>query len=349
MSSRKFGQHDGKDVLAVDIQSPDGSTTATIITFGAAIHDLSVPTPTGPRSVILGFDDLSGYVDNKQWHHGAVAGRVANRIAHGRFALDSTDYTIEVNEPTGHTCHGGISGFGHKNWTLQKHTKHSVTLEYASPDGDQGFPGNLKASITYSIPSSGVFRLDYTAQTDKKTPVNLTNHSFFNVDGARGPSVHDNLQQKLTIDADQYTAVDEDLIPTGKLADVAGTPFDSRTSRPIEYLDKESGKPFHYDLNYALRSPSVPGQLHRGAELISSNGDLTMECWTDQPGIQFFDGAPMDLKNPGLGGAVNGYRAGLCLETQHWPDYIHHPHFAQSVIAPGETYTASTEYRFTRA
>ncbi|WWC94256.1 hypothetical protein V866_001096 [Kwoniella sp. B9012] len=349
MAVKVFGSHEGRDVLAVDIQSPDGSTTATIITFGAAIHDLSVPTSTQPRSVILGFDKLSGYVANKQWHHGAVAGRVANRIARGQFILDFTQYNIETNEPTGHTCHGGNSGLGHRNWTLEKYDKSSATVVYKSPDGDQGFPGNLQVSVTYSIPSTGVFRLDYKAQTDKKTPVSLTNHSFFNVDGARGPAVHNNLQQKLTIDADQYTAVDKDLIPTGELADVAGTPFDFRESRSIELLDDTSGSPFHYDLNYVLRSPSIPGKLHRGAELISSNGDLTMECWTDQPGIQFFDGAPMDLKDRGLGGAMNGYRAGLCLETQLWPDYIHHPSFPQSVISPGDTYTHTTEYRFTKA
>ncbi|WWC67115.1 uncharacterized protein I206_101022 [Kwoniella pini CBS 10737] len=346
MAVRTFGNHDGVDVLAIDIKSPDGSTTATIITFGAAIHDLSVPTSIEPRSVILGFDALSGYVANKQWHHGAVAGRVANRIAHGRFELDSVKYNIEANEPTGHTCHGGNSGLGHRVWTLENHDQNSVTLGYNSPDGDQGFPGNLKSTITYSIPSTGVFKLEYTARTDNKTPVSLTNHSFFNLDGARGSSVHDNLQQKLTIDADQYTAVDQDLIPTGELADVAGTPFDFTKSRPVEFPDSKTGKPFHYDLNYVLRKPSVSSGLHRGAELISSNGDLTMECWTDQPGIQFFDGAPMDLKNPGLGGAVNGYRAGLCLETQLWPDWIHHPNFQQSVLSPGDTYTHTTEYRF---
>ncbi|WVR00397.1 hypothetical protein IAU59_007540 [Kwoniella sp. CBS 9459] len=350
MSPIVFGKHNREEVLAIEIQSSDRSTTASIITLGAAIHDLRVPASEGPRSVIVGFDELSGYVANQNWHQGAIAGRVANRIANGRFSLNDGqgEYQITTNEPTGHVCHGGKSGFGYKNWKLEKHDESSVTLSHTSPDGDEGFPGTLKAFVTYSIPSTGTIRIDYKATTDKTTPVNLTNHSYFNVDGTRGESINDTLQQKLTIDADKYTPVNDGLIPTGELADVAGTPFDFRSSRPIEFVDDENtGKPFHYDHNYVLRSfPSAGSELHRAAELVSTNGDLTMECWTDQPGIQLFDGAPLDIKERGLGGAKIGSRAGICLETQIFPDSLHHKHFPQSVIEPGQEYRHVTEYRF---
>ncbi|WVF73231.1 hypothetical protein IAT40_008050 [Kwoniella sp. CBS 6097] len=346
MSPTVFGSYNGEDVYAIEINSPDKSTTATILTLGAAIHDLRVPAPEGSRSVILGFDELSGYIINKKWHHGAVAGRVANRIARGQFTLEGQDYQIATNEPSGHVCHGGKLGFGHKNWKLEKHDEHSVTLSHVSLDGDEGFPGTLKASVTYSVPSPGTIRIEYKATTDKTTPVNLTNHSYFNVDGTRGPSINNTLQQKLTIDADKYTPVNDGLIPTGELADVAGTPFDFRSSRPIQLDDEKTGKPFHYDHNYVLRASASPGQLHRAAELVSSNGDLTLECWTDQPGIQLFDGEPLDIKEPGLGGARIGYRAGVCLETQIWPDSLHQKHFPQSIIEPGKEYRHLTEYRF---
>ncbi|OCF32266.1 hypothetical protein I316_06181 [Kwoniella heveanensis BCC8398] len=346
MAPTVFGQHNGEDVLAIEIRSADQSTSATIITLGAAIQDLRVSASEGQRSVILGFDNLEGYVANQKWHHGAIAGRFANRIANGRFTLDGEDYQVEINEPSGHSCHSGKKGFGHKNWKLEKHDGQSVTLRHTSSDGDQGFPGTLEAFVTYSLPSAGVIRIEYRATTDKTTPVNLTNHSYFNVDGTRGSSINDTLQQKLTIDADKYTPVDDGLIPTGELVDVAGTPFDFRSSRPIQLLDESANKPFHYDHNFVLRSPSSPGQLHRAAELVSSKGDLTLECWTDQPGIQIFDGAPLDIKEPGLGGARNGYRTGVCLETQIWPGSLGHEHFPQSVIKPGEEYRHLTEYRF---
>lgn len=343
-----FGSRDGTAVVSTTISSPDGTTSATLITHGAAIQDLRVPVEGGDaaRSVILGFDEPQGYFANPHWHHGAVAGRVANRIASGKFSIDGNPYQISLNEPTGHVCHGGKAGLGHRVWEIVDKTDHSVTFEVVSADGDQGFPGTLKASIKYSLPSRGVIRLEYTATTDKTTPVSLTNHAFFNLDGARGESINTTEQQSLLIHADKITAVDNELIPTGEYTQVSGTPYDFRTSRPIRLVDSQTGELFHYDTNYALRDRAAPGQLNLGAEMVSTSGDLRMECWTDQPGIQLFDGAPMDIKERGLGGSKLGPRTGVCLETQIFPDWIHHPEFAQSIIKPGETYTHCTEYRF---
>jgi aldose 1-epimerase len=298
------------------------------------------------RSVILGFDDPEGYFANPQWHHGAVAGRVANRIAQGKFDIDGESYQISVNEPSGHTCHGGKAGLGHRVWKIVEKNEQSVTFELVSPDGDQGFPGNVTARVKYSLPSRGVIRLEYAATTDKTTPISLTNHAFFNLDGASGENIANTEQQSLMINADKITAVDQDLIPTGEYTQVVDTPYDFRTSRLMRFIDDRTGKPLHYDTNFVLREPSSSGNLNLAAKMTSTNGDLTMECWTDQPGIQLFDGAPMDIQHRGLGGSKLGYRAGICLETQLFPDWIHHPGFAQSMVKPGDTYRHCTEYRF---
>jgi aldose 1-epimerase len=343
-----FGSRDGESVASTTIACPDGSTSATLITHGSAIHDLRVPVGGSDtaRSVILGFDEPEGYFANPQWHHGAVAGRVANRVAQGKFSIDGKDYQLSVNEPTGHTCHGGKAGLGHRVWEIVDRTEQSVTFEIVSANGDQGFPGTVTARVKYSLPSRGVIRLEYTATTDQTTPISLTNHAFFNLDGASGEHINNTEQQCLVIHADQITAVDKDLIPTGDYTEVRDTPYDFRTSRSMRFIDSETGKPFHYDTNFVLRDPSSSGKLTLAAEMTSTNGDLKMECWTDQPGIQLFDGAPMDIPNRGLGGAKLGYRAGICLEAQLFPDWIHHPQFAQSIVKPGDTYRQCTEYRF---
>lgn len=343
-----FGSRNGEEVVSTTITSKDGSTSAILITHGSAIQDLRVPVKdsSDARSVILGFDDPEGYFANPQWHHGAIAGRVANRIANGKFSVDDVSYQVSVNEPTGHTCHGGKAGLGQRVWQIAEKDEQSVTFEIVSADGDQGFPGTLKAQVKYTLPSRGVIRLEYTATTDKTTPVSLTNHAFFNLDGARGQNISNVEQQSLVIHADKITAVDQDLIPTGDYTEVSGTPYDFRTSRPMRHADPNTGELFHYDTNYALRDTTSPGNLILGAEMTSTSGDLKMECWTDQPGIQLFDGAPLDIKNPGLGGSKIGSRSGICLETQNFPDWVHHPQFAQSFLKPGETYRHCTEYRF---
>lgn len=347
-TTKPFGSRNGEDVVSVEISSADGSTTASLITHGSAIHDLRVPVAGSDesRSVILGFDEPEGYFANPQWHHGAVAGRVANRIAKGKFTIDDKAYQVSVNEPSGHTCHGGKAGLGHQVWQLVEQSKESATFEIVSEDGDQGFPGTLTARVRYTLPARGVIRLDYTATTDQTTPVSLTNHAFFNLDGARGENINNTEQQSLVIHADEITAVDDGLIPTGEFTSVSDTPYDFRTSRPMRFIDPKTSEPFHYDTNFALREPTSPGKLNLAAEMTSSTGDLKMECWTDQPGIQLFDGAPMNIPERGLGGSKLGYRAGICLEAQLFPDWIHHPNFAQSIIKPGETYSHCTEYRF---
>lgn len=342
MSPSVFGQANGQDVHIVEIASSDKSVTARIITHGAAIQDLQVASPTGPRSVVIGFDDIESYSANATSHHGAIAGRVANRIAHGKFKVDGKEFQV----PTGgaeHVCHSGAGGFGVKIWTIDQVDAQSVTLLLKSADGDAGFPGDVEARVMYAANDNGVLSIKYTAQSSKKTPINLTNHAYFNLDGTRGGNTVTD-RQKLKIHADTYTPVDAGLIPTGETPEVAGTEFDLRELREIAPARSDGKESFHFDHNFCLRDQS--SSLHPAADMISTSGDLTMECWTDQPGLQFYDGKPLNVQQPGLGGFKIGSRAGICLETQMYPDFVNQTKFPQSWLAPGEDYTHHTEYRF---
>ncbi|WVR07869.1 hypothetical protein IAU60_004912 [Kwoniella sp. DSM 27419] len=330
----KIGAYQGQDVHEVHLRG-DG-IEATVMTFGAALRSVQVDVAGTKRHVILGFPNFDDHVKNKSWHYGAVPGRFANRIDHGKFTLEGKDYSIPLNENGRQVCHGGKEGFGFKVWTVLEQSDDSVTLGYESKDGEEGFPGNLSAKVTYTLVKDAL-KIHWSATTDQSTLVNLTTHAFFNLNAGG-----DTLQHKLQFEADHYTPVNDELIPTGEIAPVAGTPFDFTQSRPIQF-DVE-GKPFHYDHNIALRGAN--GQLQRGAQLVSPSGDLTMEVWTDQPGIQFFDSAPMDVAEPGHDGMKLSSRTGVCLEPQGFPDAIHHDHFPNSVLKPGEEYHNHSEFRF---
>ncbi|WWC90939.1 uncharacterized protein L201_005877 [Kwoniella dendrophila CBS 6074] len=335
-SSQVIGQFEGQDVLEVKLQG-DG-TEASITTFGAAIKDLQVDAPEGKRRVVLGFPSFEDQLANKSSHYGAVPGRVANRIAHGKFSLNDKQYQITLNEKNTHVCHGGIKGFGVRNWTIKKQSPTSVTLGYESPDGEEGFPGNLSAEVTYTITDKSTLRMDWTATTDQTTIVNLTSHAYYNLNGTSGVNTS---QHSLLFEADHYTPVDDALIPTGEIAAVKGTPYDFRQSRAIQTDDD-----FHYDHNWVLRDHT--GKLRRAAELVSSKKDIKMEIWTDQPGIQFFDGKPLNLKQAGHDGMEIKYRSGIALEPQIHPDAINQKNFPNTVLNPGETYKHHSELRFSR-
>ncbi|WWD16298.1 hypothetical protein CI109_100724 [Kwoniella shandongensis] len=335
MSNNVIGSFEGEDVLEVHLKK--AGIEASIGTFGASIRDLQVDAPEGKRRVIVGFPKFEDQLANKSWHWGAVPGRVANRIAHGKFTLDDKQHQIVLNENNTHVCHGGTSGFGVRNWTILEQSSDSVTLGLESKDGDQGFPGNLSAKVTYTLTNDHTLAIDWSATSDAPTLVNLTTHAFFNLNGTSGENTS---THKLLFEADHYTPVDDGLIPTGEIASVENTPFDFRTLRTI-------GDTFHVDHNYVLRNHT--GQLRRGAELVSSKGDLMMEAWTDQPGIQFFDGKPLAISQPGHDGMRIDSRAGLCLEPQVHPDAINHDNFPNTVLRPGEEYKHRSEFRFRKA
>ncbi|MDR3375435.1 MAG: galactose mutarotase [Ancalomicrobiaceae bacterium] len=332
-----FGSFGGEDVHEVTLRTDSGAE-AKVITYGAVIRDLKVPSPEGLRRVLLGFDTLDAYVGNKHWHLGAVPGPVANRIAGGSFTLDGDVYSLPHNQAGRHTLHSGDNGFGARNWTLVAYDRRSVTLALIADDGDDGFPGRLTTTVTYRLIEPATLQISYCATTDKATPVNLTNHAYFNLDGGG-----DVLAHRLVLEADFFTPTDGDLIPTGEILAVKGTPWDFRTERPIRF--ETSNGLFHYDGNVILRGS---GALAPAARVVSAQGDVTMEVWTTKPGLQFFDAATLKVSSPGLDGMRLLPRSGFCLEPQFFPDSINKPHFQNCVLRPDEVYTHRTEYRFGR-
>ena len=293
-----------------------------------------VPTASGPQHVCIGLTTIEDYKKHSS-HFGAVPGRFANRIAGGRFTLDGQAYTLPCNEGGINTLHGGPQGFGKRPWTIVAHTENSVTLTLHSADGDAGFPGNLEATCVYTMLEPATLRFDLTATTDAPTVVNLTNHAYFNLDGS--PDILDHV---LTINAESRTPTDEHNIPTGAIEPVAGTPFDFRSPRPVR---NEAGQA--YDLNYVIGGKRDGVLIHAARATAPSNG-LTMNVFTDQPGIQFYDAKKLDCPVPGIGGAHYGNHAGFCLETQLYPDAPNKPNFPSSVLRPGERYRNVTEFRF---
>ena len=329
-----FGTHVGADVLEVTLRS-DAGAEAKIISFGAVLRDLHVPSKAGPQRVVLGFEKLEDYPAHSP-HFGANPGRVANRIGHGRFTLDGVTYEVDKNQAGKHLLHGGKAGFGMRVWTLAEHDRRSATFVLISDDGDMGFPGRVVTTCTYRLLEPATLHVSFTATTDKATPINLAHHSYFNLDGSS-----DILGHRMSAEADFYTPTDADLIPTGEIATVVGTPWDFREDRPIRF-DIPDGI-YHYDGNMVLRSM---GPLAKAVRTWSPKSGIAMETWTTEPGMQFYDAAKLNLSVPGLGGTVYGPRAGFCLEAQLFPDSVNKPHFPTSIIRPGQVYRQTTEYRF---
>jgi aldose 1-epimerase len=336
VNSRIFGSVDGTDIMEVTIRSEAGAE-ASVITWGAAVRDLVVPAKAGPQRVVLGFDRLEYYLAHSP-HFGANPGRVANRIGNGRFALDGVGYEIDKNQHAKHTLHGGAHGFSKRPWSVVTHDNRSVTLALVSEDGDMGFPGRLTVTCLYALLEPATLHIVFTATTEKPTPVNLTNHSYFNLDGSA-----DILDHHLLLAADFYTPTDEDLIPTGEILSVADTPYDFRIDRPIRF-GTDAG-PFRYDTNFVLRSANLLGHA---ATAWSPKSGVTLEAWTTEPGVQLYDSAKLNTPVPGLNGAPYGPFAGFCLEAQRFPDGVNKPHFPSTILRPGEVYRHTTEYRFGR-
>ncbi len=320
-----------------------GALSAEVLTYGAALRALTVPDRAGkPVDVVLGYDSLEDYVNGRRFL-GAVAGRFANRIGGASFELNGVTYPLFANEGK-NTLHGGRRGFNEKNWTAEAAGDDYVTLSLTSPDGDEGFPGTLRASITYRLEEDGL-RLSYRAVSDADTLCNLTNHSYFNLSGhASGPV----LGQTIRLFASRYTPTDAASIPTGEITAVAGTPMDLREPTPIgAHIDEDFvqlRQAHGYDHNWLVDGEA--GALRPAAEAKSAETGITMTVLTDRPALQFYAGNFLGGSLPGKGGAVYGNRCGFCLETQCCPDAPHHPHFPGALLKAGEEYRTDTVFRF---
>ncbi|MFI7614094.1 aldose epimerase family protein [Nonomuraea terrae] len=301
----------GRQVECVELSS--GRLRAEVLTYGAVVRRLEV----SGVNVVLGLDTLEDYLTRSRYF-GAVVGRYGNRIAGARFTLDGVEHRLPVNNGPS-SLHGGTEGFDSKVWTIAARTDDSVTLTLTSPDGDQGYPGTLTVSVTYTL-ADDALRIDYAAETDAPTVVNLTNHSYFNLKGGG-----DVLDHVVRMEAAHYLPVDDDKIPTGELAPVKGTPFDF--TEPHAVGERNDGA---YDHCFVL-----------DGGITVTGGGLTMEVTTTEPGVQFYTGAMLD-------GTATPYGpfAGLCLETQHFPDSPNQPRFPSTVLRPGERRTSTTSYRF---
>lgn len=289
--------------------------------------------------VVLGFDSLSGYLQKANPYFGALIGRYGNRIAHAKFSLDGKTYSLVANDH-GNSLHGGDKGFDKVVWNAEKQSDSSLQLTYHSKDGEQGYPGDLDVTVVYTLTADNALRIDYTATTDKSTPVNLTNHAYYNLSGGSDSTI---LNHQLELNADRYTPVDSLLIPTGEIRGVKGTPFDFTVMKPIgRDIEQVKGG---YDHNWVLNKTG--NELTKAATLYHPASGRIMEVYTTEPAIQFYSGNFLDgtLSNT-KGGTKYVKHAALCLETQHYPDSPNQANFPNTVLKPGETYQQTTLYKF---
>ena len=312
---------------------------ASVSNYGATLLSLSTPDRAGASgNVTLGFDSLAGYQQKNNPYFGALVGRYANRIANARFSIDGKQYTLEPNDH-GNTLHGGLKGFDKVIWTVDQVNDSSVAFSYNSVDGQEGFPGNLTAKVVYTLTSGNALRIEYTAMSDKKTPVNLTNHAYFNLSAGKDSTI---LGEELTLHASKYTPVNDSLIPTGKIDPVKGTPMDFLQPKKIgRDLAKVKGG---YDHNYVIDRKD--SSLAAAATVYDPGSGRVMEIFTTQPGIQFYTGNFLDGSLTGQNGKPIVQHGALALETQHFPDSPNQPAFPTSILEPGQTYHQVTEYRF---
>jgi len=331
--------------------SNDNGLSVSILTYGAIIQSLKVPDRNGyAADVVLGFDTIQEYVD-KSPYFGAVVGRYANRIAKGTFELDGETYTLAINNDP-NSLHGGTQGFDKHLWTaeeIQDTGGPSLKLTRVSPDGEEGYPGTLTVSVTYTLTASNELRIEYEATTDKLTVLNLSNHSYFNLAGEGSGNIFD---QTLQLNASHFTPVDDTLIPTGEIAPVAGTPFDFRVAKPIgqEIRDGSSEQiliAHGFDHNFVLDRPA-PDDTSMIVAAVATDpaSGRVLTVSTDQPGVQFYSGNFLDGSFAGKSGNV--YRQGdaFCLETQHFPDSPNQPDFPSTELAPGDTFSSTTVFAF---
>lgn len=341
-----FGSHEGKKISLYTIEK--GNLSVQITNFGARIISLFTPDRKGRTDdVIVGYDNIDRFLNNTgERFFGATVGRVANRISKGRMTVEGKTYILPINDCP-NTLHGGFKGIDMVVWDVVEHTPSSLTLHYLAPDMQDAFPGNLDITLVFTLKEDDALDLQYTANTDKTTPVNLTQHAFFNLKGKQvGGTI---LDHNLTIFADSITPIDSTLIPTGKIMPVERTPFDFRKPHKIGERILEDNKQLKcgngYDHNWVLNN--VGESFRKVCELSEDNSGRVMEIYTDQPGLQFYCG---NFFNGSYCGKVVGrpiaFREALALETQKFPDSVNQPSFPSVLLYPGESYTQHTMYKF---
>lgn len=344
---RSWGTFDGKPVSLFTLRNASGMEVR-ISNYGATITYVNAKDGSGKfGDVVLGFDSLDGYTaKNNTSYFGATIGRYANRLGHGTFSLNGHTYHIPTNE-NGNTLHGGTRGFNKRVWdVVHKPSAGDPVLEvhYLSPDGEQGFPGNLNVNVRFTVTPRNELRIEYRATTDKPTVLNLTNHSYFNLSGPGSGTVLDDV---IMIPADHYTPVSKDLIPTGEIAAVAGTPFDFRKPTVIGSRINEDNQQLKYangyDQNWVLNKKG--DELALAARVRDPKSRRVLEVMTTQPGVQFYTGNFLNGSVTGIGGKY-AFRSALCLETQHFPDSPNHPNFPSTELKPGQQFQQTTVYRF---
>lgn len=334
---------DGKQVGVFILKNEKGMEVH-ITNYGATIVKMMVPDKDGiPGDIVLGYDNLDGYYNGKSYF-GTVVGRYANRIANGAFSLDGKQYLLAKNNGP-NSLHGGIKGFDKVVWD-GKQDGNTLTLTYTSKDGEEGYPGNLKVTVTYKLRQEhNALQVDYQAVTDKETVLNLSNHTYFNLEGQGKGNI---LDHEIMINASAFTPVDSTLIPTGEIKKVAGTPFDFTSAQKIgakinDPTDQQIRYGLGYDHNFVLDGKS--GELNIAARVAAPVSGRVLEVSTSEPGVQFYTGNFLDSSEQGKGG-IYGFRTGFCLETQHFPNSPNQPSFPSAVLKPGEKFFSRTIFDF---
>jgi aldose 1-epimerase len=338
ITKKDWGEVDGQQVYLYTLANKEGDVV-TISNYGGTVTSWVMPDKKGNRnSIIIGFDSLTTYRE-KPPYFGALVGRYGNRIAKAQFKLGDSTYHLAANNGP-NSLHGGLKGFDKVVWdaSVADSTQPSLTLKYVSKDGEEGYPGNLNVTVVYTLSDDDGLKIDYTATTDKPTPVNLTNHSYFNLTGSAANTILDHV---LMIDADNYTPVDSTLIPTGEIKAVKGTPFDFTTAKKIG--QDIASVPGGYDHNFVLNKKDT--SLQKVATLTDSASGRQLEVYTTQPGLQFYTGNFLNGQFVNRDGNPLLVHAALCMETQHFPDSPNQPNFPSTILKPGEVYHNVTEYK----
>lgn len=338
ITQKDWGEADGKKVELFTLTNDNG-TTVTITNYGGTVTSFITPDKNGKKSsIVIGFDSLAPYL-RKPPFFGALVGRYGNRIGDAKFTLDGKTYQLAANDGKNH-LHGGLKGFDKVVWdaSVASDSIPSLSLHYISKDGEEGYPGNLDVTVNYTLNNDDGLKIEYNATTDKATPVNLTNHSYFNLTGDVNNTI---LDHTLMIDADNYTPVDSTLIPTGEIKSVKGTPFDFTTPKKIgKDMDQVKGG---YDHNFVLNK--TDSSLGKIVEVSDSISGRTMEVYTTQPGVQFYTGNFLDGSLLNHDGKPIKQHTAFCLETQHFPDSPNKPKFPSTILQPGEKYHSVTIYK----
>jgi aldose 1-epimerase len=337
-------EHDGKTIELFTLKNASG-LVAQITNYGGKVINLWTPDKNGDfADIVIGYETSAEYLNTTEIYYGTLIGRYGNRIANGQFTLNDSVYTLAKNNGENH-LHGGIKGFNNVVWNAKKLDDQTLELTYLSVDGEEGYPGNLNVKVVYKLTDENELKVEYFATTNKPTPINLTQHSFFNLKGAGNGDVNDHIMQ---IMADSFTPVDSTLIPTGEIAPVDGTPFDFRTPTAIgdrindEHIQMKYGN--GYDHNWVLNK--AESGLSYAAKVVEPASGRTLEVYTNEPGIQFYGGNFMTGNDTGKGGKVFAFRGAFCLETQHFPDSPNKPQFPSTILNPGMEYYSVCVYKF---